>query len=115
MPSCGGNPVWGRQRPRSRAGSRRVCTRSRGRKAEAAVETGDRDGTAAALAQLRDTAPPDAHFRAGVLLARAGKYLTAAAEFRRARGASVDAYQTAYNLVLTSLKAGQFRDAVEAA
>lgn len=83
--------------------------------AEAAVETRDPEAAALALSQLPEAAPPEAHFLAGSLLAKAEKYALASAEFRRAQGGSVDPYQAAYNLVLTSLKAGQFRDAVEAA
>ena len=81
--------------------------------AQSQVETRNFDAAARAIEQIPAGARSTIHFQAGVLLSRAEKYSQAAQQFQAAQSEAADPYLTGFNVVLTSLKAGEREAAIE--
>ncbi len=76
------------------------------------LETGRPEQAALALERIPGEAHPRLHFRAGLMLARLGRFALAAREFDLAEGSDADPYELGFNRVLSRVRSGQPEKAV---
>lgn len=79
---------------------------------EALLRTGRPGKAALALERVDSKAPPEIHFRTGMLFAKLGRYASAAREFELAAGGA-DPYDRGFNLTLAYVKAGRHAEALQ--
>jgi tetratricopeptide (TPR) repeat protein len=75
--------------------------------AKSYVETKQPSKATGVLDTIPQTADPDLHFEAGLMLASLESYSSAAREFERAQGGEADLYELGFNLTLAYLNSGQ--------
>ncbi len=83
--------------------------------ARSCFESGQGDKAAGALELLRPEADSRAHFQAGAMLARLGKYEAASRQFELARKGYPDPYDAGFNLTLAYVKSQNYPAAIRTA